>query len=86
MDTSSAVFIPTTTKALRDGESNPGLPRSAEQDYTSSDMTGGDTHHYTITDQILIIYSHSVIIFTLPLSNHYMKLIVPAVNEHKLKK
>ena len=36
--------------ALRDGESNPGLPRTAEQVWTSSDMTGGDTYHYTITD------------------------------------
>ena len=40
-------------KSLRDGESNPGLPRSAEQGWASSNMTGGDTYHYTITDKIL---------------------------------
>ena len=41
--------------ALRDGESNPGLPRTAEQVWTSSDMTGGDTYHYTITDWRMIL-------------------------------
>ena len=39
---------------LRDGESNPGLPRSVEQVWASSDMTGGDTYHYTITDMMIV--------------------------------
>ena len=34
----------------RDGDSNPGLPQTVEQVWASSDMTGGDTYHHTITD------------------------------------
>ena len=40
-------------QAPRDGESNPGLPRT-EQVLTCLDMTGGDTYHYTITDLLQV--------------------------------
>ena len=41
------------TISLGDGKSDPSLPRSAEQIWTSLDLTGGDAYHHTITDWLV---------------------------------